>query len=129
MKRLKAYKQAVADLEFAKETVIKLDEQLKAYDTVTVGTSITINASSSDKQFVYATGILYNQIKACKELGLDSAEYKDAKTNIIQIRTISKELREWVSYAEELQRYTKSIHSLLDKDELFSLLEKPVMPK
>ena len=128
MKKLDAYKQAKADYEFAQETVNKLSEVLDFYKTVTVNSNITINSSSSDKQFVYAISILNNQISACKELEIDSTEYEESRLTVLQIRTTSKELKAWQEYAGDLAFYVRCVRDLLDKDELFELLEVPVKP-
>lgn len=128
MKKLDAYKQAKADYEFAQETVNKLSEVLDFYKTVTVNSNITINSSSSDKQFVYAISILNNQISACKELDIDSTEYEESRATVLQIRTTSKELKAWQEYAGDLAFYVRCVRDLLDKDELFELLEVPVKP-
>jgi hypothetical protein len=128
MNKLDAYKQAKADLEFAKETVNKLHEVLRFYGTVTVGNSISINSSSSDKKFVYSVGILNNQINACKELGLDPQEYEESKATVIQLRATSKDLVAWTDYSNDLYTYVNKIHNLLDKDDLFKLIEIPVKP-
>jgi hypothetical protein len=128
MKKLDAYKQAKLDYNFAKETVNKLHEVLRFYGTVAVGNSITINSSSSDKQFVYSVGILNNQINACKELGLDPQEYEESKATVIQLRATSKDLVAWSDYANDLYTYMSKVHNLLDKDELFKLIEIPVRP-
>lgn len=128
MKKLDAYKQAKADYEFAKEMCAKLMEELTAIPEISVGNSISINANSSDKQYVYSIGILNNQINACKELGVDSKEYEESKANVLKLRLVNADYKAWQNYLHELGSYKRDLHNLLDKDELFELLKVPVRP-
>lgn len=128
MKKLDAYKQAKADLEFATEMRNKLREELNAISVIKVGNSISIGTDSSDKQYVYAIGILNNQINACKELGVDSKEYEESKATILKLRLVSADAKAWGEYASDLYVYMQKVHNLLDKDDLFELLEVPVKP-
>lgn len=128
MKKLDAYKQAKADLEFATETRAGIARALETLGSISVNSSITINSNSSDKQYVYAISILNNQIIASKELGMDTKEFEDSKTAVILIRNASKEYKAWENYSYELHDYVNKIHKLLSDDELFQLLEAPVKP-
>ena len=128
MKKLDAYKQAKADLEFANEMCSKLKGELNAIPAVSFGNSISISASSSDKQYVYAIGILNNQINACKELGVDSKDYEESKATILKLRLVDADYTAWNDYQYELSKYKSNLHNLLDKDDLFELLEVPVKP-
>lgn len=128
MKKLDAYKQANADLEFANDMCAKLREELNAIPVVSVGNSISISSSSSDKQYVYAIGILNNQINACKELGVDSKDYEESKATILKLRLVNADYNAWQDYLVELCKYRRELHNLLDKDDLFELLEVPVKP-
>jgi hypothetical protein len=128
MKKLDAYKQAKADLEFATETRVGIVRALETLGSISVNSSITINSNSSDKQYVYAISILNNQIVASKELGMDTKEFEDSKTAVILIRNASKEYRAWDDYYHELHDYANKVRKLLSDDELFQLLEAPVKP-
>ena len=128
MKKLEAYKQAKADFEFAQETVETMRKVLDSYEPICINSNINISATSSDKQYVYAISILNNQIKACEELSIDCKEYEEAKATVLKIRLVSKDLNAWDRYLSELYRYQKDIYNLLDKDDLFQLLEAPVKP-
>ncbi len=128
MKKLDAYKQAKADLEFATEMCTKLKEELNAIPVISVGNSISIGVNSSDKQYVYSIGILNNQINACKELGVDSKEYEESKANVLKLRLVSADAKAWGEYSSDLYVYMQKVHNLLDKDDLFQLLEVPVKP-
>jgi hypothetical protein len=127
MKKLEAYKQAVSDLNTAKEILSNLDNNL-CNIKISVNSSITINSDSSDKQYIYAISILNNQIKACEELDLDSTEYMEAKQQVLETRKLSDERKAWYIYYHQLIDYKSSIYNLLDDKELFSLLETPVKP-
>lgn len=128
MNKLDAYKQAKLDSEFAEETCKKLQESLNEIPEISVGNTLSISKNSSDKQYVYAIGVLNNQIVACNELGIDPKEYEESKSNILKFRKLNAELKDWNSYARELDIYKVKIHMLLDNNELFELLEAPVKP-
>lgn len=128
MNKLDAYKQAKLDLAFAEETCAKLQESLNEIPEINVGTTISINKSSSDKQYVYAVGVLNNQVVACTELGIDPKEHLESKNNVLKFRKLSAELKEWEKYTCELDNYQAKIYRLLDNNELFELLEAPVKP-
>lgn len=128
MNKLESYTVALADLEFAKDYVSTLRNELDAIDTIQVNSSISINAGSSDKQYVYAISILNNQILACEELGIDPKEYQDNKASVLTIKNTVALCRDWQKYVAELYDYTQVVHKLLSNDELFSLLKTPVKP-
>ena len=128
MKKLEAYKQAKADRTFALETAKELKAKIDAIDTIEVSSSIIIKRDSSEKQMIYAVGILNAQIQASKELGVDSTEIESNKAKLIELRSINKQYNDWDVYADQLYRHMREVHSLLDNDELFELLEAPVKP-
>ncbi len=128
MNKLEVYSASITDLSFAKEYLSTLRAELDAIDTIQVNSSISINAGSSDKQYVYAISILNNQILACKELGIDSQEYEDMKASVLHIKNTTALYRDWQKYVAELYDYTQAVHKLLSNDELFSLLQAPVKP-
>ena len=128
MNKLESYTATLADLEFAKDYVKSLRNELDAIDTIQVNSSINIHAGSSDKQYVYAISILNNQMLASEELGIDPKEYLDMKVSVLSIKSIVALCRDWQKYSVELYEYSQAIHKLLDNDELFSLLKTPVKP-
>jgi hypothetical protein len=128
MNKLESYTATLADLEFAKDYVKSLRNELEELDTIQINGSISISAGSSDKQYVYAVGVLNSQVSACKELGIDPKEYEDMKVSVIHIKSTTALCRDWQKYSVELYEYSQAIHKLLDNDELFSLLKTPVKP-
>jgi hypothetical protein len=128
MNKLDAYKQAKLDLAFAEETCKTLKVSLNEIPEISVGNTISINKNSSDKQYVYAVGVLNNQVVACTELGIDPKEYEESKNNVLKFRKLNAELKEWDNYTCELDNYQAKIYRLLDNNELFELLEAPVKP-
>jgi hypothetical protein len=128
MKKLEAYKQATADLEFAKEMCSQLMESLTSIPEINVNNSISINMHSSDKQYVFAIGVLNSQINASKELGMDSKDYEESKATVLKLRLVRNDYTAWQSYLHELGTYKRELHNLLDKDDLFQLLEAPIKP-
>lgn len=128
MKTLKLFKQATEDLTFARNTVEELHDKIEAIGSLDVSASVHINAISSDKQFIFAIGILNSQITASKELGLDSAPIEQMKVNALELRTLGKSLREWTEYVHELENYKNNLYRLLDTKERVALLEAPKKP-
>jgi len=128
MKKLEAYKQAKADLIFATDVVSNLSEEIKEIGTLTVTSSTFIKADSSDKQIIYAVGVLNAQLQACKELGIDSTEIESTKSKVIQLKKLIADHTAWLNYCCDLRHYADSVHKLLDENDLFALLEVPVRP-
>ena len=77
---------------------------------------------------IYAVGILNAQLQACKELGVDSTELESNKAKIIELRKLSNDYDSWKDYRDDIYSYAQDIYKLLDKDDLFALLEAPVKP-
>lgn len=128
MKKLnksQAYTQVVTDMNFAKEQVELFSNRINELGSIPVSTSITINSNSSDKQYVFAIGILNSQIASCQELGLDETSYTETKEQVINLRVVTKEFQDWSNYLVELSRYKDSVYRLLSDDEKFELLEYP----
>jgi len=128
MKKLDAYKQAKADFEFAQEMCSQLMESINSIPEIYVNNSISIDKGSSDKQYVFAIGVLNSQINASKELGMDSKDYEESKANVLKLKLVCADYVAWDRYRTELYRYQADIYKLLDKDDLFQLLEAPVKP-
>lgn len=129
MKKLNAYKQACADVETAEVICEELNVKLKELGTINVNNSISVEYHSSDKQFVYALGVLNSQIEASKELGMDSEELEKKKSSLFEMRTVSTDVKVWLQYFMELRRYKDGIERLLSDTEKFLLLVYPTKPK
>jgi hypothetical protein len=128
MKKLEAYKQAKADFEFAQEMCSQLMESINSIPEIYVNNNISIDKGSSDKQYVFAIGVLNSQINASKELGMDSKDYEESKANVLKLKLVCADYIAWETYRQELSNYKRELHNLLDKDDLFQLLEAPVKP-
>lgn len=129
MKKLNAYKQACADVETAEVICEELNVKLKELGTINVNNSISVEYHSSDKQFVYALGVLNSQIEASKELGMDCEELEKKKSSLFEMRTVSTDVKVWLQYFMELRRYKDGIERLLSDTEKFLLLVYPTKPK
>jgi hypothetical protein len=129
MRKLKAYKQACIDVETAEVICEELHVKLKELGTVNVNNSISIEHHSSDKQFIYALGVLNSQIEASKELGMDSEELEKKKSSLFEMRALSTDIKVWAKYFMELRRYKDGVEKLLSGTERFMLLVSPTKPK
>lgn len=129
MKKLNAYKQACADVETAEVICEELNVKLKELGTINVNNSISLEYHSSDKQFVYALGVLNSQIEASKELGMDCEELEKKKSSLFDMRAVSTDIKVWGKYFLELRRYKDGIERLLSDTERFLLLVYPTKPK
>jgi hypothetical protein len=129
MGKLEAYKQAKADYFFARNLANELKAELQAIGSIEISSSCTITMDySSDKQLMFAVGILNSQLQACAELNMDHAEIESSKTKVLEFRRLKQSYQDWNKYTLELERYWDSIGDLLTNDEKFLLLEKPVKP-
>lgn len=127
-KKLNAYVQAVADYEFAVDTVNSMEEKFKEIGSIVIGSTITVDRKSSDKQFIYAMGLLTSQVNACQELGIPSGEYLELRESVSTLYQLIKEYKPWEEYAREIQLYKREVYAMLNDDELFTLLEYPAKP-
>lgn len=125
-KKLTAYKQAKQDRLEASQIVTDIREKIKEIGSIEVGSTITINADSSDKQFVYAVGVLMNQTAGAEVLGFTESDYAEKLIKVVDLWTLRKELKPWDNYAYALRSYEQEVYSLLSDNELFQLLEYPV---
>lgn len=125
MTKLKAYQTAVSELETITVTIKSLESQLDEIDSLTISSSVTIKQGSSDAQYIFGIGILNSQILACKELGLDSTDKEDMKKSCMTLRTLSKELTDWLVFEDEIIDYKSKVFKLLTEKEKFFLLEYP----
>lgn len=129
MEKLEAYKQAKADYFFARNLAKELKAELEAIGSIEISSSLTITMDySSDKQLMFAVGILNSQLQACAELNMDHAEIESSKAKVLEFRRLKQSYQDWNKYTLELERYWDSIGDLLTNDEKFLLLEKPVKP-
>jgi len=125
-KKLTAYKQAKQDRLEASQIVTDIRKKMTDIGSIEVGSTITINSDSSDKQFVYAVGVLMNQAAGAQVLGFTESDYAEKLVKVIELWNLKKELKPWDNYAYTLRGYEQEVYSLLNDDELFQLLEYPV---
>ena len=129
MKKLKAYKQAVADYTTAKEIVNTISEQILEIGNINVSSTLNINHRSTDRQYIFAIGLLTNQMIACNELGLPDTEYRELKAKVQLLHHLKNELEPWQNYTDELSYYRRKVYDLLSDSERFELLDKPTRPE
>jgi hypothetical protein len=132
MKKLEAYKQVCADVETAREICREMDKSLYQLGTIHVASNISIDRGSSDKQFIYGLGLLMSQETAAVELKFGESElqsFRDKKANLIKLRELTQDLRNWQKYWSELEEYKDRLEELLTDKEKFSLLEYPAKPE
>ena len=128
MKKLKAFKNAVEDYKSAKEIVESISAQILEIGNLTISSSLNINGSSTDKQYIFAIGLLTNQMIACNELGLPDTDYRELKAKVQLLHHLRKELKPWQDYTDELAYYKRRVYDLLSDSERFELLDKPTRP-
>ena len=125
-KKLVAYKKAQADYKDASVVVDGIREEMDKVGSIGVVSNVTIDLHSSEKQFVYALGILGNQIAGCTLLDLPVDLYIERRDKITALWKLIQEWKAWVDYAKELRNYEHALEDLLDSDDRFQLLEYPV---
>jgi hypothetical protein len=125
-KKLTAYKQAKQDRLEATEIVTDIREKIKELGNVEVGSTITVTSSSSDKQFIYAVGVLMSQTAGAEALGFTESDYAEKLAQVTALWNLKKDLKPWDDYGYALRRYEQEVYALLNDDELFQLLERPV---
>lgn len=123
--KLGAYKQVTADIEFAESELVKLVEEAKAIGRVEITTSLDIYMNSSEKQFLFAIGVLKSNIDACEELGIDPTDLEKKFDSVKELFQLSKEISQWDEYTGELVSYKRKLESLLTDDDKFALMEYP----
>lgn len=124
--KLTAYKQAKQDRLEASEIVDHIREKIEELGNIEVGSTITITASSTDKQFVYAVGVLMSQTAGAEALGFTESDYAEKLAKVTDLWNFKKDLKPWADYVCALRRYEQEVYALLNDDELFQLLERPV---
>ena len=125
-KKLTAYNQAKQDRLEATEIVTNIREKIKELGSIEIGSTITITANSSDKQFIYAVGVLMSQTAGATALGFTESDYAEKLAQVTALWDLRKDLKPWDDYAYALRRYEQEVYALLNDDELFQLLERPV---
>lgn len=125
-KKLTAYKQAKQDRLEATEIVTDIRKKMEELGNIEVGSTITVTASSSDKQFIYAVGVLMSQTAGATALGFTESDYAEKLAQVTALWNLKKDLKPWDDYAYALRRYEQEVYALLNDDELFQLLERPV---
>ena len=126
--KVKALIKAQAKREDATAILDNLYVKIQDVDYVVVDSTITITRTSSEKQFLYALGILNNTIASCKQLNVSDKEYVESRDRIVNLWNLSKEYNEWCVYSAELGNYVDSIKRLLTNEDKFHLLNYPKSP-
>jgi len=129
MKKLNAYKQAEKDCSVTKLEVDRLGKAITEIGRLDISSGLSISINSTDKQYIFAVGLLTSQIKSCKTLKLDSKDYKEQLDKVIELKGLTKDLAEWEDYHYELCNYRDKIFKLLSDDERFLLIKKPKKAK
>lgn len=125
-KRLTAYISATNEIAEVREITSGMKNHIKEIGTLDISSSLTITSTSTQKQFVFAIGLLNSQINASKELGASTDAYVLLKEKVITLHRLVDEITPWENFCFELIRYKQDLHSLLDNDDKFQLLEYPV---
>lgn len=125
MNKCQAYTQVLTDIAFASKQIELFANRIQEIGCISIGSTITIDSRSNDKQYVYGIGVLNSQINSSQELGLDPKSYTDMKELVINLRVVTKELQDWKTYLDELECYKKDVYKLLSDDEKFNLLDYP----
>jgi hypothetical protein len=123
--KLKAYKQSQADYKDASAVIDGIRKEAGEIGNISVSSNLVIDRTSSERQFLFALGILSQQITSCPLLNLPDAEYIEKRDKITALWKHMQEEKAWVQYANELRRYTYELEDLLDNDDKFQLLEYP----
>ena len=125
-KKLVAYKKAQADYKDASAVVDEIREKISKIGSIDISSNLSIDKHSSEKQFLYALGIVSNQAWVCPLLGIPETDYKEKVDQVTALWNLMQELKAWVDYARELRNYEHALEDLLDNDDKFQLLEYPV---
>lgn len=123
--KLEAFKQAEKDINEAMEIVRALEEKEELIDRISVSTNLEINFNSSEKQYMFAIGVLKSNIEACKDLGIDPSKKEEDLKKVKELFKITRERNQWEEYTYELRTYRDKVKALLSDDDKFALLEYP----
>jgi hypothetical protein len=125
-KKLVAFKQSEKDFNYASDVIDGIRKEINSIGSIDISTNLTLDKRSSERQFLYALGILGNQIAGCPLLNLPDAEYIEKRDSITTLWKLKHEEKAWVDYAGELRVYYSRLEDLLDNDEKFQMMEYPV---
>jgi hypothetical protein len=125
-KKLVALKQSEADFNYASDLIDGIRKEITSIGTIDISTNLSLDKRSSERQFLYALGILSNQIAGCPLLNLPDAEYIEKRDNVTTLWKLKSEEKAWVEYSAELRVYYSRLQDLLDNEDKFQLLEYPV---
>jgi len=129
MKKLTAYRKAEAELVLVREQRTALNEEINKIRLIEISSSLTISTNSTDKQYIFAIGLLNSQIASATELGLDTTEYVEKKEKVVRLMKLTKEKTEVDNYHNQLYNYKCCTYDLLSNTELFALKVYPVRKK
>lgn len=124
--KLVAYKKAQKEHKEAITVVNEMYEEMSKTGKINISSNLNIDLHSSQYQFLYALGILNNQIAGCPLLNLPDDKFIESRDKVIALWKLMQEYRSWVVYAGELREYEYALEDLLDDDDRFQLLEYPV---
>ena len=126
--RLEMYKQALADKQFAGDTIKELSNKADSFGRITITSSLTISRGSSELQYIFALGVINSQIASCTELGLDPTDLINKKNSVKELFEIDKEYKAWATFLDEIYTYVHKLEKLLTDEDRLQLLEYPVKP-
>lgn len=124
--KLVAFKKVQAEHREAITVVNEMYEEMSKVGSINISSNLCIDKHSSQYQFLYALGILTNQIAGCPLLNLPDAEYIEKRDKVTALWKLMQEYRSWQVYAGELREYEYALEGLLDDEDRFQLLEYPV---
>jgi len=123
--KLDAYKQSITDYEFAISQHKLLKEEITTIGNIIINNTFSIDAHSSERQFLFAIGVIKSNIDACNDLGIDPTDFQERLEKIKRLFQLVKEASQWCLFKEELSQYKYNLEKLLTIDEKFALLDYP----
>ena len=123
--KLDAYKQSITDYEFAISQHKLLKEEITTIGNIIINNTFSIDAYSSERQFLFAIGVTKSNIDACNDLGVDPTDFQERLETIKRLFQLGKEASQWWLFKEELSQYKYNLEKLLSNDDKFALMEYP----
>jgi len=123
--KLDAYKQSITDYEFAISEHKLLKEEINTIGNIIINNTFSIDAYSSERQFLFAIGVTKSNIDACSDLGVDPTDFQERLETIKRLFQLGKEVSQWWLFKEELSQYKYNLEKLLSNDDKFALMEYP----
>ena len=135
--KLDAYKQSITDYEFAISQHKLLKEEITTIGNIIINPIgfdelhslaidiFSIDAYSSERQFLFAIGVTKSNIDACNDLGVDPTDFQERLETIKRLFQLGKEASQWWLFKEELSQYKYNLEKLLTNDDKFALMEYP----